>query len=124
MKRDDESSAFLLYMEPPASEKAKEPIEDELTALVDLAMSQAVGGASNYSAVGMEAMFHPGSGFRGIHRTDCGAVSDNKDYKLENGMITNSLAPFYVRYYRESITGSDRRKLQLLAQHYGRKISI
>lgn len=101
MHRNDKSR-FLLYMEPNKEEKLKDPINDELSKLVELAFDNAIPGASNYSDIGETEFFYD-SGWRGWHTTDCGEESDCNDYFLENGMIVNSLFVFYVKWYRNSI---------------------
>lgn len=117
MHRDDRSK-FILYIEPKKEDKLKEPIEDNLTKLMEMALSKSEEGTGSYSDTTGEARFRSGSGYKGMHRTECGQVSSNKDYLLENGMITNSLAPFYLRWYRYSIPESDMIKLKELANFY------
>jgi hypothetical protein len=121
MHRDD-SSKFLLYIEPKKEEKLDTPIEDNLTKLMEMALSKAQKGTGSYSDTTGEARFRPGSGFKGSHRTECGERSSNVDFLLENGMITNSLAPFYLRWYRYSIPESDMMKLKELAKFYNYEI--
>jgi hypothetical protein len=124
MHRDD-TTKFLLYIEPPASEKLPEPINDELTQVIEYALSKADEGTANYSSKTDDPKFRPGAGYKGSHRTECGERSANKDYLLENGMITNSLAPFYVKYYRYSIPESDMTKLMELSEFYkGKDLTI
>ncbi len=121
MHRDD-TSKYLLYIEPKASEKLKSPIEDELTQLMEMALSKAISGGADYDGKEMDgSSFRSGTGWRGTHRTACGEGSSNHDYKLENGMITNSLAPFYVKWYRYSIPENDMNKLEQLKQFYNGK---
>ena len=110
MHRNDFSN-FLLYIEPPLEEKLKVPIEDEITKLMEYALSKAKKGAANYSELHKEPRFDIGNGWRGWHTAACGEKSTNYDYLLENGMITNSLAPFYLRWYRNSIELLDFNKL-------------
>lgn len=117
MHRDDKSK-FLLYIEPKKEEKLDNPIEDNLTKLMEIALSKAEKGTGSYSDITSDARFRTGSGYKGIHRTECGQTSSNNDYLLENGMITNSLAPFYLRWYRYSIPESDMIKLKELANFY------
>lgn len=125
MIRDD-NSVFLLYMEPPLWEKLKEPIEDELTELLRKALKAAKKGTANYSRENEEPIFDEGDRHRwmGTHETSCGKRSTDKDYLLENGMITNSLAPFYVANYRSSICMNDWMKIQALIDFYQVKIDI
>lgn len=59
-----------------------------------------------------------GKGYMGSHNTECGERSDNYDYLLENGMITNSLAPFYLKWYRYSIPESEMKKVNELYKFY------
>ncbi len=117
MHRED-NSKFLLYIEPDATDKLKEPIEDDMTKLIDFALSKAKSGVANYSSKDQPESFSEGSAFKGVHRTSCGEISSNNDYLLENGMIVNSLAPFYVRWYRDSIPTSDLNKIEQLKDFY------
>ena len=48
MHRNDKSK-YLLYIEPKKEEKLKEPINDELTELMEMALSKAKAGTSRYS---------------------------------------------------------------------------
>ncbi len=100
----DDDSKYLLFMEPKASEKSKEPIEDEWVELAERAIGDA----------------EEGIRCRGFHVTACGAVSKNHDWILQNGMITNSLAPFYLRWYRDSVSVFDFVKLYSLWMYYRR----
>ena len=116
MHRED-TSCFVLYIEPRPEEKSAEPVDDELTRKVEHAMSKAKEGAAHYSD--LENGFNGehdfvDSGWRGMHRTACGEWSDNHDYLLPNGLITNSLAVFYVRWYRSAIPACDLAKLATL----------
>ncbi len=132
MHRED-NSKYLLYIEPSAQDKLKEPINDELTQLMEMALSKAERGTANYSNLqdlgdGTDwthkdktyrvTSFRGGSGYKGFHRTECGERSSNTDYLLENGMITNSLAPFYLKWYRYSIPETEMRKVLQLKEFY------
>ena len=118
MHRDD-NSKYLLYIEPKASEKLQKPIEDELTQLMEMALSKSKRGGANYSDLEDPGnSFQEGSAWRGTHRTECGQGSSNCDFLLENGMITNSLAPFYLRWYRYSIPENDMKKIEGLKKYY------
>lgn len=136
MHRDDKSK-YLLYIEPKKEDKLKEPINDELTELMEMALSKAKKGAANYSDTNdngveyewtwngksmMIPSFHTNTAYRGFHRTECGERSTNRDYQLENGMITNSLAPFYLRWYRYSIPENDMLKIKELADFYKKSL--
>jgi hypothetical protein len=122
MHRNDKS-IFLLYIEPSKEEKLKTPIDDELTHLMEIAFSEAKAGSANYSSIGKKEIFKEG-GWRGWHTTDCGEKSDNHDYLLKNGLITNSLCVFYVRWYRNSISENDWNKLKMLGSYYEIDIEI
>lgn len=100
MHRED-NSKYLLYIEPKKEEKSKIPIDDHLK--------------NNMGR------FRSGSGFKGFHTTDCGEKSTGHDYLLENGMITNSLSIFYLKWYRQSIPQSEMEKLNQLVKFYEEK---
>lgn len=134
MNRDDKSK-YLLYIEPKKEEKLKEPINDELTELMEMALSKAKKGASHYSDINddgveykltwnnksiMVPSFHANTAYKGFHGTECGEVSTNYDYQLENGMITNSLATFYLSWYRNSIPDNDILKIKELSKFYAK----
>ena len=132
MHRDDKSK-YLLYIEPKKEDKLKEPINDEFTELMEMALSKAKSGTSGYSHLddmgdGWEyrdkklPSFGTAGAWRGMHRTDCGEMSTCRDYQLENGMITNSLAPFYLRWYRYSIPENDMLKIKELADFYEKSL--
>lgn len=123
MHRNDKSK-FLLYIEPSKSEKSEHPISDELTEFVEFALSEGVAGIANYSRVKESPNHVAGDGWRGRHYTDCGECSTNKDYLLKNGMITNSLAAFYIANYRSSISKNDWEKIGSLIEHYGKDIDV
>jgi hypothetical protein len=71
-----------------------------------------------YSSKSDNGNFRKGIGFKGFHTTDCGERSASTDFLLENGMITNSLAPFYLRWYRYSIPESEMIKVKKLKEYY------
>ena len=123
MHRNDKSK-YLLYIEPKKEEKLTYPINDELTSLMELALSKAEEGSANYSDIESNGNFRVGSGYRGSHRTEDGKSSDNHDYLLENGLITNSLCVYYVKWYRNSIHDNDWMKLKSLADFYGVDIDM
>lgn len=116
MVRDDQSK-FLLYMEPFLNERTSVAIDDSWTELMDFVLSESEKGVANYSKPKEKESFTCGA-YKGFHGTDCGQRSTNNDYLLKNGMITNSLCVFYLRYYRNSITESDWVKLKELRKFY------
>jgi len=124
MHRNDKSR-FLLYIEPKKEEKLKVPINDELTELMEMAMRKSTEGAANYSDINdVVGKFKKGNGWKGDHGTDCGECSSNHDYLLNNGLITNSLSVFYVKYYRNSIHENDWIKLKQLGDYYDVDIQL
>src|SRR5574337_1178344 len=100
MHRTD-NSKFLLFIEPRKEHFSGEPERDKYVETMIMALAKAKKGTSNYSSLGVEERFTENSMYRGVHYTDCGENSSNQDYLLENGMITNSLAPFYLLHYRK-----------------------
>jgi hypothetical protein len=120
MHREDESK-YLLFIEPKKKEKLSKPVEDSLTHLIEKAIDEAEEGTSIYSDLNDDGTFVEGSGFRGFHTTECGKGSGNRDLLLRNGMITNSLAPFYLKWYRNSIPETEIIKLMNLKKWYETK---
>lgn len=117
MHRTDDSN-YVLYIEPPAGEKLEHPIVDKLTSVMEHALSKCISGVAQYSDVNDSGTFNDGLGYKGFHRSECGQMSDNHDHLLENGMITNSLAPFYLKYYRNSIPSTELEKVEKLFKFY------
>lgn len=119
MIRDDDSQ-FLLYIEPKKEEKLIEPINDEFTQLIVKAYNNAKKGISNYNITNdnINIFFKENRGWMGIHETDCGELSSNYDFLLENDMIVNSLCIFYIRWYRNSISGNEWNKILKLKEFY------
>ena len=117
MHRED-NTKYLLYIEPKVSDKLKEPINDDLTKMMEVALSKSQEGVARYSDTSDSGSFQKGSGYKGSHSTECGQRSSNKDYLLENGMITNSLAPFYLKWYRYSIPETEMKKVLELQKFY------
>ncbi len=113
-----DNSRFLLYIEPRKEEKSETPINDDIVDIMQQALLEAESGTSNYSEMNEPENFQSRSGFRGCHTTDCGERSDNKDYLLKNGMITNSLCVFYLKWYRNSIPPSEMDKVNDLIKFY------
>lgn len=120
MHREDESK-YLLYIEPTKEQKSDKPNNDGLSDIMEEIISKAETGISRYSNVDDDGTFIENNAFKGSHVTDCGERSTNKDYLLENGMITNSLAPFYLKWYREVIPETEMIKLNTLLTDLGYK---
>jgi len=116
-----DNTCFLLFIEPKKEEKLEIPLDDELSQIMKVALSEAKRGTSNYSRVNEIPYFFVGCGYKGYHTTDCGESSASADYQLENGMITNSLTAFYLRYYRNSIPESEMKKVMKVVNYYKEK---
>lgn len=127
MHRED-NSLYLLYIEPKKEEKSLEPVEDLLTQLMTLAIDvksksgrtypNALLGGSRYSDPNCNGRFLPFNGFMGFHVTDCGEMSDSCCLLLRSGYITNSLAAFYLKWYRNSIPKTEILKLKEALRSY------
>ena len=87
-------NSHLMMIEP--KNQATHPIDDDLTAMAQKVFTSA----------------KPTTRYRGWHRCICGANSDNADWELPNGQITNSLLVHYVRYHRNEIPQSEIDKLK------------
>ena len=86
---------------------------------MELALSEAKEGTAWYSNPDDKGEnFDEDDGYKGFHHTECGECSTNKDYQLKNGMITNSLAPFYLRWYRDVIPETEMSKIEQLKKFY------
>jgi hypothetical protein len=105
-------------MEP--KNQPSEPINDELTKFMELALKKAKEGAANYSDkdTNPEIHFNEKDAWRGYHTCFCGERSRNHDYLLKNGMITNSLCVHYVMCHRSKINKNDIKKLDELVKFY------
>ena len=117
MHRED-NSRFLLYIEPKKEEKLSEISDNKYIAVLEYFLKTAKEGTGNYSSIDNEERFTEGWGYKGWHSTECGEHSSNKDYLLENGMITNSLSPFYLKWYYKAIPKSEIKKLDELTNYF------
>lgn len=117
MNRIDDSR-YLLYIEPKKDKKSDFPVEDELLIALEKAMSEAKEGTAGYSDLTDTGSFVEHEGYKGIHSCDDGKSSSNHDYLLPNGLITNSLAPYYLTWYRREVSPQDIAKLKRLVQWY------
>lgn len=117
MHRVDDSK-FLLYLEFPKELKNEYPIQDEITEIMQQALDEAVEGTANYSNLDEKEQHNTNYAYKGFHSTDCGKHSTNVDYLLKNGMITNSLCVYYLKYYRDSIPLSEMKKVIELVKYY------
>lgn len=119
MHRAD-NTKFLLFIEPKREEKSSTPFNDDFVEVMKMALDKAKEGVSNYSRSDEEPVFSEGAGYKGVHHTACGKSSSNQDYLLENGMVTNSLAPFYLEHYRSAIPETEMKKVNELVKFYKR----
>lgn len=120
MQRND-SSRFLLFIEPTLEQRSGAVIEDEYTMILRMAMSEAKLGTSNYSSPkDEEPWFKVNSRYGGTHRNCDDTISTNYDLLLPNEMITNSLAVYYLMWYRMAIPTLDWEKIKELQRYYGR----
>jgi hypothetical protein len=87
----------LLYIEPQQQSLA-EPIIDELTWKMAAALNHCVA-----TGTYQPGQFCKNNRFRGWHTCSCGACSDNVDYLLPGGEVTNSLAVHYLAYHRHEV---------------------
>jgi hypothetical protein len=87
-------NGYLLMIEPKRPASA-EPVNDWVTAKVRKLLKQA-------------KREHP---TRGVHVCVCGECSDNCDWILPDGTVTNSLAAHYVERHREEVPESEIHKL-------------
>jgi hypothetical protein len=116
-----DNTCFLLFIEPKKEEKLEIPMDDELSQIMKVALNEAKRGMSNYSKLNEMPWFYVCCGYKGFHSTECGERSFPADSLLENGMITNSLAAFYLRYYRNSIPDSEMKKVMKVVDYYKEK---
>lgn len=123
MHREDNSN-YLLFIEPLAINKAKEPLNDKIVKLMEIALENSVPGISSYSNLDDRGFFREDSMYKGFHITDCGENAGNQDYLLKNGMITNKLASYYLKWYRNFIPVSEMNKIHKLLLFYSDKINI
>ena len=85
----------LLMIEP--ENPATEPVDDDLTEIARQIFSSAVSDNIRY---------------RGWHTCICGARSDNNNWILPDGTITNSLMVHYIECHRQDIPESEIEKLK------------
>ncbi len=53
-------------------------------------------------------------GYRGFHTCACGALSDNKDHWVGDGLLTNSLCIHYLAFHRDDIPQEELDKVRAL----------
>ena len=94
---DLSDSCFLMIEPDKLNSPLENPMNDIYVKMVDFIFSKAT--RSNYR-------------YRGFHVTKCGVCSDNDDWFLPNGMLTNSLCKYYIRYYYHCIPASEMDKIK------------
>lgn len=87
----------LLMIEPQGP--CEEPVLDELTDKIRVHWWLAT---------------HSDYYMKGVHITNCGARSDNRDHWI-NGILTNSLCLHYIMYHRSEVPESDLQKIRELS---------
>jgi len=97
----------LLFIEPRRPEQGP-PVIDSLTRRMAAAMQHAVPGTWQ------GGHFNSSDGWMGWHTCACGATSDNHDYLLANGMVTNSLCVHYLAQHRLDVPQDELRKVLAL----------
>lgn len=91
---------YFMMIEPDQlSVKSPKPCDDDFVRKVKFIFNKCI--PSKYN-------------FKGFHLTKCGKTSDNKDWILPNGMITNNLCIYYAEYYRHAIPESEIDKVNAL----------
>ena len=105
----DLSNKYFLMIEPDKlSDPSDNPTEDEITNKVDFIFSKCT---------------NPNYCYNGFHITKRGKFSDNKIWILPNGMITNNLCTYYVRYYRLFIPDSEIEKINKVYEEINKIIT-
>lgn len=117
MKRNDESR-YLLYIEPKKEKKSEFPVEDDLLYALERALEESIKGTSNYGDPDCTGSFRENCAYKGFHVADDGKASSNYDLLLPNGMITNSLASYYLTWYRREVSHADILKLKRLVKWF------
>lgn len=95
----DLSDKYLLMIEPKDQFK-EEAVDDELTAKMERLFNKA----------------KPVMVWKGCHTAADRMKSDNCDYILPSGHITNSLCVHYMRYHRSEVPRSELTKLSLIQE--------
>lgn len=103
---------WLLFIEPSAN-RTVEPIIDSYTRKMTAALRKAEKGTlSDYHKEWVS--YEQGGCFFGWHEDNCGCTSDNTDFKLSNGEITNSLCIHYLAFHRWEVPTEQLKKVAAL----------
>lgn len=116
MHRDD-TSRYLLFIEPSLDQKSQTGIDDIITDCLEQEVAKALVGTSGYSNGDDFGYFEAsGHGYRGLHCFD--GKSSSVDLLLPSGFITNEICVHYVRWYRDAIPDNDMKKLNQIVSGY------
>ena len=95
---------YVMMVEPDKTGiKAEQPIQDNISDVMEKLLLKCSDSGTRY---------------KGTHLTCCGMRSDNKHWVLPGGKITNSLAVYYLEYYRPYIPETEINKIKELAKEY------
>ena len=104
---------IILFIHP-TEEKTKKPILDEISYKIAYAIET---GKPNF-VVGFLDKNKKASISKGMtlghHTCKCGATSEGSDYKIAEGLYTNSLGAHYVAFHRNDVPKSDIEKISKL----------
>lgn len=88
----------LLFIEPDKQGQKQRPLNDWWTKATELVMDCSTLSDNSYW-------------YRGFHTTKCGERSGNAPIYTPMGRLTNTLAPYYMKHYREHIPESEKTKI-------------
>lgn len=100
-QRLSEAKARSVLYVRPAHDVSVEPVDDDLTSIMEKAYSQGEAGRP----------------VRGRHKCACGENSRNYDVKLPGGYVTNSLCVHYLRYHRDEVPEEEIEKVRSLEEY-------
>jgi hypothetical protein len=93
----------ILFIRPQLTSKDLVGIDDYLVSGMQALIDKAKNGIIQWDPNKREHYFSERGAYRGFHVTPCGERSSNRNYLIADNIITNSLAPFYLKHYRSSI---------------------
>ena len=94
MKNTD--SEHFMFIEPDKEGEKQPPLNDWWTKTTELILECSTASEIRY---------------KGVHTTLCGAISGNAPIYTPMGRLTNTLAPYYMKHYREQIPESEKTKV-------------
>jgi hypothetical protein len=108
----------LLFISPDLGHvPAESPANDELVEKIDFIMSVTYKGEGDAKKMGFNEDVGWGSHqYFGYHTTRCGKTSSAQDWYIptKKGVWTNSLAAYYVKYYRNNIPQVEIDKIEAI----------